>query len=283
MTSIATTNLVKPIFLNASSLAAFIGHNKFVKHHQAFEDMWRKIDPVSFNEAFRRNARQTEQEHIQHIKREFPDVAASIEKLQAHTPATASDVFHTLSQVHLPAEMPRSDKTMLTNDVKKHVFTTYGTGAEQDVLARLQRETSSTLIAGDGTYHKKRIGDIRGRPWYIGGKIDAMSEDGVVIEIKNRVRRLFKCITDYDMVQVQCYLHIVDGATAAMLVECLRVDDDEVSLHTMHIEKDEEAWQLYITKARTLLTYLIDFITNIETQDTYLASKQKNAFLKKVM
>ena len=48
------------------------------------------------------------------------------------------------------------------------------------------------------TFFKKKIGEYKDTNWYIGGKIDGITEDNTLVEIKNRIYRLFyKCVAKF--------------------------------------------------------------------------------------
>ena len=42
--------------------------------------------------------------------------------------------------------------------------------------------------------------------WFIGGKIDGLTENNILIEIKNRMYRLFKTLRNYEKVQIFSYM-----------------------------------------------------------------------------
>ena len=54
--------------------------------------------------------------------------------------------------------------------------------------------------------------------WIIGGRVDGMIEDDTLIEIKNRIYKLFYRLRDYEKIQIYAYLYIL-GITKAKLVE----------------------------------------------------------------
>jgi hypothetical protein len=57
-----------------------------------------------------------------------------------------------------------------------------------------------------------------------------------LVEIKNRTRRLFKSLCEYENVQVQVYLHML-GLTKAKLIE-----QYNSTTNTIEVDRDEEMW-----------------------------------------
>lgn len=74
--------------------------------------------------------------------------------------------------------------------------------------------TGNTIIK-DNKYHKSMIYQTDIFSIFIGGKIDGFNnEDGSVIEIKNRVNKLFYNLRNYEKVQIMCYLHLFNSKKA---------------------------------------------------------------------
>ena len=66
------------------------------------------------------------------------------------------------------------------------------------------------------------------------GKFDGFAEDGTLVEIKNRVRRLFKEVKEYENVQVHVYMKMSHAMTAH-LVERYK---DEIMIHDVLYDDD---------------------------------------------
>lgn len=89
------------------------------------------------------------------------------------------------------------------------------------------------------------------------GKIDRLNieSDGsrTLIEIKNRVNRLFYTVKEYENIQVQCYLQLLD-LEHAKLIEHYKKGNQ---LHTLPIKRDQTMWETVIHPR------LIDFCTQL--------------------
>ena len=101
-----------------------------------------------------------------------------------------------------------SHASALVDDVlKRNLYTTYGNQQEPEVL-RYVRTSLGIACHQDHVFYKQQQGTCDGEwgsvPWYVGGKIDAIDDQRtLLIEIKNRVNRLFYRIPFYEQVQVQ--------------------------------------------------------------------------------
>ena len=93
--------------------------------------------------------------------------------------------------------------------------------------------------------------NVEGDRWYLGGKIDAMLEDGTIIEVKNRAGgRLFKVLRNYEQAQVQAYLFIFE-CEKACLVEGL-INTKGTTIHVIEETFRKEMWNDIL---KTLLTF----------------------------
>ena len=71
------------------------------------------------------------------------------------------------------------------------------------------------------------------------GKIDGIEEEdgtNILIEIKNRIKRLRKHVPEYEYVQVQTYLHML-GLNKAKLIEQYNTET-----HTEIVISDDKYW-----------------------------------------
>jgi len=74
----------------------------------------------------------------------------------------------------------------------------------------------------------------------IGGRIDGVNEDGILVEIKNRQNRIFSFIPSYEKVQIHVYMKLLNFKTAH-LVQKITIQNKNES-KTNVIEFDEKYW-----------------------------------------
>ena len=73
--------------------------------------------------------------------------------------------------------------------------------------------------------------------WVLTGRLDGLTEDGEVVEIKNRTKGLFGRIRDYEAVQLQAYIHMT-GAQLGHLLELHRLTDGRMDYDIKTLPKD---------------------------------------------
>ena len=91
--------------------------------------------------------------------------------------------------------------------------------------------------------------------WSINGKVDGITTDGYVVEIKNRQKALFNTVRDYEMCQIQLYLHSLN-IDIGYLVELLPGDTEkptqyniiEVPRNPVYYSVTVEPWLRHLVK-----------------------------------
>ena len=75
------------------------------------------------------------------------------------------------------------------------------------------------IISNQNKYNEK-IGDEYGYEWYLVGKVDGITEKGHVLEIKNRVNKLFYTVRNYEKPQIMVYLYLSGKLTGYLMEQC---------------------------------------------------------------
>lgn len=266
----------------ASQVAACIGANRHSKVSDAMVTMWQRISPHGFREAMRRNGLRTGEDLVRDIAAANADVRTLVERSLGAASVTSQGVAASYEGVHEDLSgvaLGELERQVVDAALKKNLFTAYGTRAEPDTLHHV-KEVMRVPCHADPTFYKVHMGQVDGVPWFVGGKIDALSDDGLlVIEIKNRVNRLFHRAPAYEAVQVQAYLELVD-VPHGILVECFTPDAGPVQTSVIPIARDRTAWAHDIVpKLRTFVGFLVRLLGDPALQDAFLRSKRPSAMV----
>ena len=153
------------------------------------------------------------------------------------------------------------DKKLVVDYLQSKANTIHGIRNEDKTAEDCNRQTDRMLIK-DSRFHCFTLLQTEKYLFQLVGKIDRLEldEDGkmTLIEIKNRVNRLFNCVKEYEHIQVQTYLKLLDLENAK-LIEQYR---DKQTMNTFPILRDRTFWE------ETILPGLISFCKKIE--DTVL-------------
>jgi hypothetical protein len=265
----------------ASNLAACIGMNRYKGAHEAMEDMWQKLDASGFRAAFARNARQTKKDALDAaLKTNVKVIEAVAGALQADNASSSETVGVTDRVNAIIDEQKLAPET--TKLIKEHtqsrVFTKYGSNREDVVYEELRRQGLD--IQKNPAFLKKQMGRIGDDVWYLGGKIDAMTKDRTrVVEIKNRVRRLFGTVVEYEHVQLQSYMQLLNVQHAS-LAECFTPKDLVMQINVMNIDRDDAWWESVIMpKLTKFVTLVLELVDDADAQDLYVQHEDKEAYV----
>lgn len=264
----------------ASQVAMCIGANRHKKPSDAVHLMWQRIDPGSYADAMRRNNMQTDEDLLAALVRAHDKVRAVVGK--SHAPAATSLEVSSCYQGALlelgDVALGPKEKQLVDSAVRKNLYTTYGTRAEAEMMQHI-RDFMRIPCHADPAFHKRHMGDIDGVPWFVGGKIDAMSDDGaLLIEIKNRVNRLFYHAPSYEAVQVQTYLELLD-MQHGVLVECLK-GEHGVQTNAIPIARNRVLWKHEVVpKLARFVAFVLRLLRDPRLQDAFLTSKRPSAMI----
>ena len=227
----------KRIVIKASEVAACIGVNTYRPMSDVISDIWKKNNPKNFKGLTKEeqnieaiNSSTNTQNIFKNAMNETPNNSNEVQELVSKTISIVSN-DETITPTH---------KKMINEHMRKMIYTTHGTRAE-DTTADLDECTLFT----DEKFYSTKVIDIEGTTYEIVGRIDRyqVNEDGTktLVEIKNRTKTLFKKVRDYEMIQVQTYLHMM-GLEKARLIE--QYNNERLSYL---IDVDHDKWDNQIT------------------------------------
>lgn len=110
-------------------------------------------------------------------------------------------------------------ETQLKALAKSEVQCTFGTVKEDASRAQLEVEEQQ-VVHKDNRFHTLTLGEpliVSHRLWGIGGRVDGVDEQRRVVEIKNRTRAFFTRLPEYELVQVQAYMALLDAPEAVLV------------------------------------------------------------------
>lgn len=295
----------------ASQVAVCVGANKHKKPCEAVEAMWQRIDPNSFHAALARNGVRTEDQNVMDIMARVDGVRGLVDKsltLPCESSTQVSSNFGAVTVELGSVENLEDEERKLVEDVlKRNMYTTFGNVHEQAMLTYI-RDTLGIECAPDPTFYKKQIGTVKWGgaeiPWFVGGKIDAInSARTLVVEIKNRINRLFHRVPFYEVVQVQSYLDLLD-VEQGCLVECFRADPNprpglpgndtvpendttaqtvlptDLQVNIIPLRRNTKLWREDILpKLQAFVEYVSMIVHDEKLQDKYLQAKRRSVMV----
>jgi hypothetical protein len=218
------------IVVFASNVAVITGDNPYGSIADVFESTWQK----SFPDAFAASKARAEEEKGEPIMSANEQLLEDVRALGlsqdfdlAMVTATKADgTTQVIQQARKAFEAKLIDATVTDIDkrnkllkfTRDRVNKAFGANNEPAFIKDFEFKTNVKVKDNNKKFFKKQFG-VTNRtkiPCVLGGRIDGFV-DGRLIEVKNRVSRVFNSIPEYENVQFQCYLQLVDLESGDLL------------------------------------------------------------------
>ena len=204
---------LKRVIIKASEVAACMGLNNYRKPAEVLDDLWKKVSPDTFKG-------QTRDEANLEALAQSEEAQATLEAALAETPESSDEVQTILKRVQelvsLDTKLSTLQKTQVNDHMRKMIYTTHGINSEDKTA-----DLDEVELLTDDTFYRWTITVIEGTEYQVVGRIDRYQkkEDGsrVLVEIKNRTKALFNKVRDYEFVQVQTYLQMMNIQEARLI------------------------------------------------------------------
>lgn len=227
---------MRSIRINASEMATCINRNPYEDHTNMLYKYFQLLDPEGYARFKRTTGTTTQKEHVASLnKRLETSTKKQLDKQVTTTvshvtsankncmsiQALESKIYEIHDQVKDIPNLTCAEKELLTNDLTTKIFTEIGIKNEPLVLQQNAPDART-----DSKLHIKHIADCYApdgtkHTIIVQGRVDAIEQahDGViqVVEIKNRMRRLFGYVKDYEYVQVMCYMYLLNAPRAKVI------------------------------------------------------------------
>ena len=265
----------KQLVLYASEIAIITGDNSYQKLSDFLVKLWQKYDNDDFNNCLESLQSQhsvkfvqtNDIENINNIEKKCGINVQSEMKNILKNSKNAEEVVQKKNQLLKKVESQVTDKNLkkeLEKSVTNVVNTSYGIKNEDNVLQVYSKNRQIT-VHKVCEFRKRKIGNNL----YIGGKIDGLTQNGEIVEIKNRMYKLFNNLREYERVQLQSYIYIFK-LKKGYLVENFK---DKINI----IEElyDKKYMDSLIYRLGKFEIFFDDFMSNIDLKTLLLFGEDK--------
>ena len=247
---------MKNICIYASELAIITGHNKYEDVGEIILKLWRRNYSDDYSEKVKYLSQllntelkeESPEEFLENIskKNNIKNVSENLNEC-----LKSSDVKDLQSkQQNLLKQfdnLDKKEKKLVKECIIKKTNTNFGTKYENSAIVKYMEQTGDKVNTVN-KFFKKELFQTKNNVWSIGGKIDGIifnpDDSKILVEVKNRVSKLFYNVRDYEKVQILTYMNIL-GLTNAKLVESLKKDTD-CNINIIDIEFDSVFWEIEI-------------------------------------
>ena len=218
---------IPKVVLKASEVASMIGLNQYKKPDEVLNILWSKYAPESFK------GKTKDQKACEII--ENNEMATSL--LNTATQFVSSDShsvenkFRAIKNQIEKLELDNESKGAVNDYIRKTLYTNHGIKHEDN--------TATQDMKVDDKFYRYDVCEIKGTRYVIVGRIDRFREDeGVktLIEIKNRTRGLFNNVRDYEQIQCQTYMEMLN------IEKCELIEQYNDEKRVYFLQRDQERW-----------------------------------------
>lgn len=275
---------MKTICIYASELAVVVGINKYQKIADIIIKLWQKNYPIDY-ENMTTNIKQkykvslsSKETDMQCIKRIQEDGNFNLQNKvneclnTKDTNQLLKNRNDILKEVNKNNEIDDQVKQEFKKSLESLTNKVFGTINEKSITQYYTEKYNKKIITNNRFIHKNlcTYKDIK---WNLGGKIDGITEDNIVIEIKNRIYKLFYEMRDYEKPQIQTYMYIL-GLNKGHLVESLK-KNGEININIIEENFDQEYWDNIILKRLNNFIKLFHiFLDNIDLKTFVLLGEE---------
>ena len=226
---------VPRVILKASEVASMIGKNQYKKPQEILDNLWHKYSPQTFKG-------KTKDQLAREAIESSPAARGILEDAQRFKSTNSSAVEQksraAMNQLENLSSLKTHELEAAKDYVRKTLFTNHGIRHEDRTA-----EKDPTLRTDD-TFYTYEVCTIEGTRYDIVGRIDRVvsNEDGTltIVEIKNRARGLFKTVRDYEDIQCQTYMEMLN------VDRCKLIEQHNEDMMTHHIRIDRDYWNTTI-------------------------------------
>lgn len=277
-------NKIKNINVSVTDLAAICGMDHYDNFSKVICKIWKQLDKPGFeklevecrkrgrslgNDGFIKKIKSLEQSNNLQNNQITSKVYAINQKRYMSSRALVNEQKKVLKEID-DLQVSQQDKDQFKKLVQSASNTVFGSRNESGGVDIFVRETGKEIESKQTKLvHPFHTDTARGYQWNLIGKTDGLTTDGEILEIKNRQKELFNTVRDYEMCQVQCYLHM-SKRDKAFLVEVLkRRGGHNSDFNIIPIEKDPHYYQ---DNVGINLDRFVGFMSNLvwgqEVEDT---------------
>lgn len=249
------------LVVHASELAACVGLNRYRPVADAAIVLFSRMNPSVYEAAMARNALR-EKESIERTLEQIPGAIAAVkEAVEAAPDDLGSRIDDLIKDVGGDNQVSAADLTSL-------VYTERGKNAEESSLDRVQDSWKKQITQRNTKYYKKQLSYGGERYLLLGGRVDGITDDGELVEVKNRQRRIFSSVPIYEKVQVHAYMYLTD------IKECKLVQSFKGSDVITKITFDDQFWNDVRNRLTIFATRMDHLCQDEKAQDSLLVQQE---------
>jgi hypothetical protein len=251
-------NLSIPI----SKISNLCGNNKFVIQSECFFNAYKKNNVSEYKKILKRLKREDKNEQNKNVIKSLKVNELVTEAISSSDNSVRTKVLKTVENKinEEYKSLPKEERNVLIKNVKKQVDTliktSIGTNKEEISLDSFEDSHGIKITSRNDELFYGYI-DSENVKLKMGGKIDGVNEkEGILVEHKIRMNRLFDTIPLYEKMQIFIYMNFT-GMEKAILIQTYKDEQN-----SMELEWNDNFYEIIVKKIRESLELYYQTVTN---------------------
>jgi hypothetical protein len=266
------------LLINISQIAIITGDNPYKSKREYLIEFWEKNFNKDYLEYQKKTKfmKNTDEEIIKTIsKKNNIDIKNDIQKcIETDNTNDLNNIKKTIFEKM--DKLSNDEKKEITKSLNNVTNTNFGIKNENDVT-KIYKNMKGVSIIKDDKYRKKKIIQNNNFNIYIGGKIDGINfENNCIVEVKNRINKLFYSLRDYEKVQIMSYMYLFSSSKGHLVEAFLKKENTNINI--IEVDYDENYMKEIISKIFNFGNYFFHFMNNENLKIHILKNKNEIEF-----
>lgn len=266
------------LLYNISEIAIITGDNPYKTKREYLIDFWKKNAKDDYNKYVQLTSfvKENDKEIIDkitknnkiNIKKELYQCTSSKDIISFNL--VKKEIFDKIEG------LDEEDKKNITKSLHNVTNTKFGIRNENDITKIYEKITGNSILK-DNKYRKILLFENEKYKIIIGGKIDGINnENGNIIEIKNRINKLFYELRNYEKVQIMCYMYLFQ-TKKGHLVESHKKENNP-NINIIEVLYDQDYMQYIFNALVKFSDYYLYFMNNHQEKINLLKNENEIIF-----
>ena len=266
------------ICIFASELASLIGLNNFKSPSETLYRIWQKNFTSDFERIYKQlgdnaNLLEDKKTSFQKIAKKYnKNLEVDLDKC-----IDSKDIDGMMKKRQKLMEeckdMDVKDKKKIEESIINLTNTGFGTKNESRSI-HIYTQMTGIPVMNISDFYKRILMKSEGYNWYVGGKIDGICSDKTIIEVKNRMHKLFYNLREYEKIQTYCYMFILESNKSQLVETYMKGQQPEVNI--IDVEFEEIYWNYIYHRITQFIEYFNNFMKNDELKIKLLSEGVEN-------
>ena len=266
------------ICIFASELASLIGLNNFKSPSETLYRIWNKNFTSDFERVYKNLGDKANL--LEDKKAVFKKIAKKYDKkldIDLDKCIDSKDIEGMMKKRQKLMEeckdMDQIDKKKIEDSIINLTNTGFGTKNESRSI-HIYTQMTGTPVINISDFYKRILLKSGEYNWYVGGKIDGICADKTIIEVKNRMHKLFYNLREYEKIQTYSYMFILESHKSQLVETYMKGQQPEVNI--IDVEFEEIYWNYIYHRITQFVEYFNEFMKDDKLKEQLLSDGVEN-------